>query len=172
MSLPRAVFWAGVAVLGGVAVMGAVEFVRMSTGNANMDALRPLVLWWSLVRGVDPLVMMGILHEESKGDPANFLGDIGNALAGGLSIGPFQVSRASAIAYGLYDPDTDGDYATLSGDTSRMVDWGCQVMRHKLDEQGGDVAAAIKAYNGSGPAADAYQARVTSYLQTQFGVTV
>jgi len=106
---------------------------------------------------------MSIVNNESAGMPSNYLGDI--TLAAGPSIGPMQVYRKTARELGLVPDDISAsDYAALSTKEFRTIGMGVAVFKSKLQAAGGDVADAIRRYNGSGDAAAAYQQRALSFL--------
>ena len=152
---------------------------RLATGNENMDALaiRARVAVYSLVYGVSPYVVMAIIHNESAGNASNFLGDLN--LGNGPSIGPMQVSRATAVDLGLWTPPDDTSaqddadaFTALSSDIGLGVRWGCRILRQKLDDNGGDYPSAIRAYNGSNVASLTYQQNALSFLKSAYGLTL
>jgi hypothetical protein len=91
---------------------------------------------------------------------------------GGPSVGPWQVYRSTAIDLGLWTPpedvtDDDGQraaYEELAQDPEWCARAAVEVFAAKLQIAGGDVADAIRRYNGGGPAAQAYKARAVAWL--------
>lgn len=154
------------------------EYESLATGIPGLDrfGIRGRALVYGELYQVDPKIMMGIFNNETGGktDPP-VVGDAN--LGGGPSIGPGQVYRTTAKALGLWTPppETAGDidaeraaYAELAKDEGLCVRWSIRVMKSKLEASGGDVAAAIKAYNGSGSAADSYRDKALAFLDDKF----
>lgn len=168
--------------LGGLVVAGVAgtlvvkkELDDLATGQPMLDRLdiRGPVLLWSSVYGVDPQVIMGIVHQESGGDPKHYLGDMSSSH--GPSIGPMQVSRDTAKALGLWSPPTDGSderdaYAALvvPGCELKLIRWGVVVFNAKSAAHPDDIAAAVAAYNGSGQAAEDYSNAVANFIGQTF----
>lgn len=165
------IFWAGIATaVGAVAYLVWSKLVDLSTGDPNLDRLRLRVLVEATKAGVDPRVIMGIIHNESGGRPENYLGDV--TAPGGPSIGPMQVYRRTALDYGLWapsDPDDRDAYAAMSSDEVQGIAWGVAVFKRKLAEANGDVADAVRRYNGSGSAAEAYRDRALAFISSTYG---
>lgn len=153
-------------------------YQELATGIPTMDrfGLRARVLLYSALGGVDPKVIMALIHNESRGDPANFLGDEG--ASGGPSVGPGQVYRKTAKDLGLWTPPLEVDsgteralYAQLADDE----DWGVRatvaVFKNKLGIAGGDVAKAIALYNGNPalPQVQTYRDNALAFLSGTFG---
>lgn len=143
-------------VIGGLA---AWKYHALETGHPLMDrfAIRGWCLIEGLLQGIDPKHMMGIVWEESRGDPKNYVGD------SGTSFGPAQVNTATLPSVGF-----TGDPTTLGqpGNERLAIWYAYKILALKLAEHGGDIAAAIKAYNGSGPQASAYEASEQSFEST------
>lgn len=170
---------AGTAILvgGGVAVVALGAYVAKSiddleTGDPNLDRLiiRGAAFFYSKLYRVDPRVVMAIIHQESGGNPKHYLGD--TASSKGPSVGPMQVLRATAQELGLWTPppglDPRAAYAELASNERQGIAWGCAVLAQKLKEAGGDYEEAMRRYNGSGPAADAYRDSVDAWLADNF----
>jgi len=150
---------------------------QLETGNPDLDrfGIRGRVALQSfLAFGPDCLrqarAMMTIIHNESSGNPDNYLGDL-NA-TGGPSIGPGQVYRATAIDLGLYpdagqDPNDRDAYADLSGDEGLGISWAVAVFKDKLRIAKGDIPTAIRLYNGSGASANQYQAKALGFASSK-----
>jgi hypothetical protein len=187
---------AGIAALlipGGLVVLGAVFLVLTAaayalwsatgTGDSRLEALRWRIAWQlarqlgAAVRPAHGRAMMAILSIElparwTPGTPV--VGDV--ELGGGPSIGPGQVYRATAKALGLWTPpagltedEERAEYRALSSDEDRMVAWSVAVFRSKLDAAGGDVAEAVRRYNGSGPRAEAYREKALAFASKEWG---
>lgn len=147
----------------------------ITTGDSRMDrfgiryrlALRSLVTFGPVAATnlAIPRALMSIVHNESNGDPANYLGD--TTLSHGPSVGPMQIYRKTAEDYGLWTAATDnpaGEYEQLASDEGQGIAWGVTVFKRKYDEHGGDIQAALTAYNGSGPAADDYATKAMGFM--------
>ena len=148
-------------------VWGTAKYIGLATGNADLDryAIRGNVLIYSTLYQLDPKVVMAIVYQESKGKPENYVGD--ETSSHGPSIGPMQVSRDTAKDLGLWAPDPSVDereaYAAMSEDEAQGIKWGCAVLANKL-ESASSMADAVRAYNGSGTAAETYRAQVALNL--------
>ncbi|KMO86425.1 hypothetical protein AB840_08135 [Megasphaera cerevisiae DSM 20462] len=93
-------------------------------------------------------LILAIAMRESGGDT---LSGINMAPNGGM----MQVTEQSASDYGINDI-----YPQWRDDMEQNALAGIYILSHKIAEQGGDVWAGVKAYNGSGPAADEYESQV------------
>lgn len=93
-------------------------------------------------------LILAIAMRESGGDT---LSGINMAPNGGM----MQVTEQSASDYGVNDI-----YPQWRNDMEQNALAGIYILSHKIAEQGGDVWAGVKAYNGSGPAADEYELQV------------
>lgn len=169
----------GAVVLGlGASVAGFLAIYNsIPTGDANLDrwGIRGRIAFRTLLTFGPKAIfnpdigraLMGIVHQESRGNPNNYLGD--TTISKCPSIGPMQICRATAIQYGLVDPsETYDDYAARAQDEAEGIRWGVIVFKHKYDEHAGDIVAATKAYNGSGPMADTYVAQVQQYTASKY----
>lgn len=169
---------AGLVLAGGAFVAG-VGFIAQSiaTGNPRIDrwgirgrvAIECLKTFGPRVlRDLSiPRAMLLIIDHETRGNPreAVYLGD--QTASGGPSIGPGQVYRRTAKDLRLWTPPagaTDDQeraaYAALATDEALTIRWAVKVFASKLRAANGDVAEAIRRYNGSGPAAESYRAAV------------
>jgi hypothetical protein len=99
-------------------------------------------------------------------------------LPGGPSVGPCQVYRATAKEEGAWapPPDVAGDdawerqvYATLANVESKCIDMGAETFGKKLRAARGDVADAIRRYNGAGHAAQVYRANAVAFADATWG---
>lgn len=90
----------------------------------------------------------------------------------GPSVGPMQVSRGTAQELGLWQPQDElldrDTYAELAADLDWCYRAGVAVFARKLQLAGGDVAEALRRYNGSGPMAEAYRDRALAFIQRTF----
>ena len=174
--VPGALAVAAVAVL-------ARPWKAAATGDAQLDrfGIRGWVVLYAVLTfglKVDSAVieaLMGIVHQESKGDPANFLGDA--TLGGGPSIGPMQVYRSTAKSLNLWTPpaSTAGDidaeraaYALLASSPRIGIKWGVTVFKSKLDAANGNIGDAIHRYNGLGADETVYEQPVLDYVAQTF----
>lgn len=122
----------------------------------------------------DARACMSIIKNEGGAAAGPLVGDA--TLGGGPSIGPMQVYRSTAKALALWSPPegaTDDQertvYAALATDEARCLSMGVAVYLNKLEAAGGDVADAIRRFNGGGTAAQAYQARALTFAQDTWG---
>jgi hypothetical protein len=100
------------------------------------------------------------------------IGDVGAGV--GPSVGPMQVSRALAVELGIWTPGADDQadreaYAAKAADLSWCFVAGVRAFKSKLEAAGGDVADAIRRYNGRGVDAAAYRDRALTFIATHFG---
>jgi hypothetical protein len=152
--------------LGGFALFEWVTYVP--SGDANVDQFKFWIRLWCSWFGVEPKQVQAIIHNEYRPDlPADAqLGDRGADGSPG-SFGPMQCNVPSGTLAGA---GFLGDPMTLATEPGRIgIYWGTKIYRQKLDDHGGDVQAAIKAYNGSGPDADAYLARANTFAGSNLG---
>jgi len=113
--------------------------------------------------------MVAIAHNECGGNSSPpVIGDTNSS--GGPSIGPLQVWRQTAIDLGLVPSGESQDtYRQRAYDEMWCLRAGVKVFKDKLHSAGGDIALAIRKYNGSGSAAEAYRDRALSFLASTFG---
>lgn len=158
------------------AAMTSYDPAKIRTGNADIDRL-PLASAIGRVWGASCPVgiaraVTAIVHLESGGRPAQYLGDTG--IASGPSIGPMQVLRTSAIDLGIVPKDISRtEYARYAYDEAAGCYWGCLEFKSWLARASGDIATALQYYNGgmSGSAASqAYREDALTWLSSTFGV--
>jgi soluble lytic murein transglycosylase-like protein len=156
------------------ALLADSAYEDLATGIETMDRfpIRGRVLLYSFLFGVDARVIMAIIHNESRGDTDNYLGDV-NA-SGGPSVGPGQVYRTTAKALGMWSPPPGLDERAAYADMALDEDWGVRacihVFKDKLSIAGGDVAKAIALYNGTPtlPAVQTYRANALAFLSDSY----
>jgi hypothetical protein len=154
----------------GAILGGGYDASKIRTGVAAIDRL-PLASNISKVWG--PTCPVGVARAvtaivwmESRGDPSQYLSDTGDSR--GPSIGPMNVLRQTAIQMGFVPAGTSfatySDFVnTLSEDT--LVNWGCREFAQDLIDQGGDIGAALREYNGS----QRYATEAVTWLQKTYG---
>jgi hypothetical protein len=162
--------------IGGVAIVTAFLPVYHATltGNPTLDRLRLAVTlaviraWGALAKPEYARALMVILRNESGANPANYVGDL--TATTGPSIGPWQVSRGTALALGLWAPEPGvtgpeerAAFASLAQNEYRTAIWAAFVLKDKLRLSGGDLREAIRRYNGSGPKAEEYADKAWAY---------
>lgn len=98
--------------------------------------------------GIDPNVALAIAARETGGDDINAINMAGN---GGL----MQITDYSADDYGV-----SRMYPNWATDPMQNALGGMYILKRKIAEQGGDLWAGVRAYNGAGPAADQYLSQV------------
>jgi hypothetical protein len=96
----------------------------------------------------DASLMLAIAMRETGGDTLNGINMDPNG-------GMMQITEQSASDYGINDL-----YSNWRTDMEQNALAGISILNRKIAEQGGDVWAGVKAYNGSGPAADEYLSKV------------
>lgn len=123
-----------------------------------------------------PRALMALVNNESRGVPdlKHYLGDA--TLGGGPSIGPMQVYRATAKDLGLWKPPPGATieqeraaYAEMAMNEGQGIRWGVAVFAEKLRITKGDIAAAMRRYNGTNSASLVYQEKALAFYQSKFG---
>jgi hypothetical protein len=115
--------------------------------------------------------MMAIINNESGGDPKNYIGDDGLPAAGGASIGPGNVSFATAKDLAIVpSSETLEQYKARAPDEHFGIKAAVTVFRDKLRTHGNDIAKAIRAYNGGGDAATKYASKALAFEEATYGV--
>lgn len=113
---------------------------------ANEDA--NLVVQTAQENGTDPNLVLAIAERETGGDNVNAIGhmDPDNLM---------QITKESADYYGINDkyPDWETDH-------KQNIEAGIYILNKKIEENNGDIWAGVRAYNGSGEAADEYVRQV------------
>lgn len=91
------------------------------------------IIKWSNVYGLDPDLVAAVIQEESGGMPGavSYVGAVG--LMGVMPQGPGFEFRPKAED--LFD-------------ANRNISWGCAILADILQQSGGDLSAALAAYNG------------------------
>ncbi len=115
-----------------------------NTGNVNQDA----VINAAREYNIPPAVALAIAARETGGDDVNAINMSEN---GGL----MQITEESANDYGINDK-----YPDWRTDPQQNALAGMYILSQKIAENNGDVWAGVRAYNGSGSAADEYLAQV------------
>ena len=93
--------------------------------------------------GIDPKIAVAMAARESGGDDPRAIGSASQNM--------MQIEASTALYYGVEDK-----YPNWRTDPQQNAEAGMLVLSKKIEEQGGDTWAGVKAYNGSGPAADEY----------------
>lgn len=124
---------------------GAYEGNKFCT--AIIDAARE--------NGIDPHIALGMAARETGGD------DINNIYMDKKNGGLMQITEETAAAYGI-----DSLYPKWRTGYKQNAQAGMYILKHKIDEQNGDVWEGVRAYNGAGPAAERYKEIVRSNSQT------
>ncbi len=125
-----------------------------STGNAMQDA----VIRGYQDEGMDPRIGLAMAARESGGDDVNAIHMADN---GGL----MQITEESARDYGVNEK-----YPNWRTDPYENARASAFILKKKIEEQGGDVWAGVRAYNGAGPQADAYLEQVRQNAQNLGGM--
>jgi hypothetical protein len=147
-----------------------VGYELLKTGIATLDrfAIRGSVAFWCWVEGEDPKAVLAIIHNESLGDPANYVGD------NGASLGPGQVQYATFQDAGLRGDETTWATRNLPGkeyaaihDVVRVWKW-CRTTGHGAGVMVDD-HTAFALYNGgrggaSSNAAQAYADKAVDFM--------
>jgi hypothetical protein len=154
----------------------------IATGNPAFDQFQSRIsvgiLWKFLPGSLDPdrgvqlgRAVMAILHNETPGGwdgQTVVTGDLTTPL--GPSVGPMQVLRATAVDLGLVPTDEPQEtYLARASNLDWCIEAGLTVFKSKLDAAGGDIAEAIRRYNGSGDAAESYKRNALTWLDSTYG---
>lgn len=115
-----------------------------STGNAMQDA----VIRGYQGEGMDPQIGLAMAARESGGDDVNAIHMVNNEQG---AQGMLQIMPDTAEAYGV-----DKMFPNWATDPYENARASAYILKQKIKEQGGDVWAGVRAYNGAGPEADAY----------------
>lgn len=116
-------------------------------GNVSINSDNPFIGYVVKAandQGIDPKIALSIAARETGGDDVNAINMAPN---GGL----MQVTEESANDYGVNDL-----YPGWRDDPEQNAEAGMYILKKKIDEQGGDTWAGVRAYNGAGEAADQY----------------
>lgn len=179
------------------ATWGGALFAALRTGDERLDrvavrglvaAWMPILAWREYRRGPAYIVRlarayMAIIYQESRGDHSA-VGD--REIRGGPSVGLGQVLRRTALDLGLWTdptPGLDGDdeerraYEEMRHHPSWQVAAGISVYLDKLhqarragpDPGWDEIWSAVRRYNGSGPAAEAYRKRAYAWARARWG---
>lgn len=126
-----------------------------STGNAMQDA----VIRGYQDEGIEPQIGLAMAARESGGDDINAIHMADN---GGL----MQITEESARDYGVNET-----YPNWRTDPYENARASAYILKQKIEEQGGDVWAGVRAYNGAGPEADAYLNQVRANYENIGGTS-
>ena len=126
-----------------------------STGNAMQDA----VIRGYQDEGMEPQIGLAMAARESGGDDVNAIRMADN---GGL----MQITEESARDYGVNEK-----YPNWRTDPYENARASAYILKKKIEEQGGDVWAGVRAYNGAGPEADAYLNQVRANYENIGGTS-
>ena len=117
------------------------------SGNVSINSDNPFIGYVVKAandQGIDPKIALSIAARETGGDDVNAINMAPN---GGL----MQVTEESANDYGVNDL-----YPDWRDDPEQNAEAGMYILKKKIEEQGGDTWAGVRAYNGAGEAADQY----------------
>ena len=136
-----------------------VELDKLKSGIATLDrfAIRGVAAFWSWVEGVDPRYILAIIHNESDGDPNSYAGDAG------MSLGPGNIQFQTWKDAGIGTDESVWRTRMEPGHEYQGIHDVVRVYKYKLARVG-DPVEAIRAYNGSGPLADAYLAKAQQFI--------
>lgn len=117
------------------------------SGNVSINSDNPFIGYVVKAandQSIDPKIALSIAARETGGDDVNAINMAPN---GGL----MQVTEESANDYGVNDL-----YPDWRDDPEQNAEAGMYILKKKIEEQGGDTWAGVRAYNGAGEAADQY----------------
>lgn len=120
-------------------------------GNISINSDNPFIGYVVKAandQGIDPKIALSIAARETGGDDVNAINMAPN---GGL----MQVTEESANDYGVNDL-----YPDWRDDPEQNAEAGMYILKKKIEEQGGDTWAGVRAYNGAGEAADQYMNQI------------
>lgn len=158
----------------GTVIGAAALWSAMETGVADLDrpairgnALLALAATFKLsISRAVARGFMAILHNEGaytpQADGTYQLGDTDKE--GGPSVGPGQVMAGLHLTH-LADPLA----LAKVGNELRALYYAAAVYREAYDSAGGDIQAACRIYNGSGPDAAAYAQKAADFADTTWG---
>lgn len=125
-----------------------------STGNSMQDA----VIRGYQDEGIEPQIGLAMAARESGGDDINAIHMADN---GGI----MQITEESARDYGVNEK-----YPNWRTDPYENARASAYILKQKIEEQGGDVWAGVRSYNGAGPEADAYLNQVRANYDNIGGI--
>lgn len=114
--------------------------------------------------GIDPKIGLSIAARETGGDDINA---ITMHPANGNPGGIMQITEDSARDYGINDMFPD-----WRTDANQNIKAGIYILNKKIEENNGDVWAGVRAYNGSGPAADEYVSQIQNNYNSMDGQNI
>ena len=129
------------------AVQAEQQAESQPAGNVSINSDNPFIGYVVKAandQGIDPKIALSIAARETGGDDVNAINMAPN---GGL----MQVTEESANDYGVNDL-----YPDWRDDPEQNAEAGMYILKKKIEEQGGDTWAGVRAYNGAGEAADQY----------------
>ena len=115
-----------------------------STGNPTVD----MYIDAAHEQGIDPRIYLSTGMRETGGDTIE---GMHMADGGGFA----QITNETAQAY-----DLDNKFLGWNTDAKQNIRAGAYVLKKKIEENGGDEWEGVRAYNGSGEAAENYRALV------------
>lgn len=115
-----------------------------STGNPTVD----MYIDAAHEQGIDPRIYLSTGMRETGGDTIE---GMHMADGGGFA----QITNETAQAY-----DLDNKFPGWNTDAKKNIRAGAYVLKKKIEENGGDEWEGVRAYNGSGEAAENYRALV------------
>lgn len=115
-----------------------------STGNPTVD----MYIDAAHEQGIDPRIYLSTGMRETGGDTIE---GMHMADGGGFA----QITNETAQAY-----DLDNKFPGWNTDAKQNIRAGAYVLKKKIEENGGDEWEGVRAYNGSGEAAENYRALV------------
>ena len=110
--------------------------------------MQDAVIRWYQDEGMDPQIGLAMAARESGGDDVNAIHMVNNEKG---AQGMLQIMPDTAEAYGV-----DKLFPNWATDPYENARASAYILKKKIEEQGGDVWAGVRAYNGAGPEADAY----------------
>lgn len=144
---------------GNIATAFSPEEQNATTGNAMKDA----VIRGYQDEGMEPQIGLAMAARESGGDDVNAIHMVNNEQG---AQGMMQVMPDTAEAYGV-----DKMFPNWATDPYENARASAYILKQKIEEQGGDVWAGVRAYNGAGPEADAYLNQVRANYENIGGTS-
>ncbi len=154
--------------VGAAAIRAMQIYSATATGDPRLEPLRwPVAVATVGVFGVKASPAIARARIVLPAQENSFGGAVGDKSASvGPSVTPWQLSRALAMQLGLWTPaasglSAQGERDAYVADAASWTIWrqarnAARAFKSKLAAANGDVADAIRRWNGSGPAAEKY----------------
>lgn len=130
-----------------------------NTAQSTENAMQDAVIRGYQDEGIEPQIGLAMAARESGGDDVNAIHMADND-------GLMQITEESARDYGVNEK-----YPNWRTDPYENARASAYILKQKIEEQGGDIWAGVRAYNGAGPEADAYLNQVRTNYENVGGIS-